>query len=181
MFTAAEDACQETVDILVNSAASTTVAILEAVASEDRDSMMNMNLHSALILSENVATSGKGMIARRSGPIVNISLAAASECLPEHAAWVGSKAALNLVTRQLSSEACSYNIRKNEVAPKATEASITNCIAEHHNSGNADSSPPVPVDRYEGVSDKSSFPVEALEWRSSPLRILKDPSPLHPD
>jgi len=104
------------IDILVNNAGSLVkrIAILEATE-EAYDEVMNLNLKSAIICSQVVAP---GMIARRSGTIVNIvSIAGRNGGGPGAGIYASAKAALIAFTKSLAKELAPHGVRVNAVSP----------------------------------------------------------------
>jgi len=103
------------VDLLVNNAG---VSILEPFLEttvESFDLILNVNVRSAMIISQVVA---KNMIKRKvSGSIVNISSQASMIALKNHTSYCTSKGALDQLTRMMALELGPYGIRVNAVNP----------------------------------------------------------------
>lgn len=103
-----------TVDILVNNAGIANVKPLLEMSVGDWDEVQAVNLRAPFILAQVLAP---GMIARRSGKIINISSQAGVIALDEHAAYSASKGGLNMLTKVMAAEWGPYNIQSNAVAP----------------------------------------------------------------
>ena len=104
------------IDILVNNAGSLIErAALMTQTVESWDSVMNLNLRSAFLCSQIVATS---MIERGTGSIVNIgSIAAHNGGGPGSGAYSSAKAAVITLTKSLAKELAPHGIRVNCVNP----------------------------------------------------------------
>ncbi len=104
------------IEILVNNAGSLierAALILQSV--ESWDSVMNLNLRSAFLLSQIV---GNSMIERKAGSIVNIgSIAARNGGGPGSGAYSAAKAGVITLTKSLAKELAPYGIRVNCVNP----------------------------------------------------------------
>ncbi len=102
------------IDILVNNAGIANVKNLLNVSVADWDEVQAVNLRAPFILAQVLAP---GMIARRSGKIINISSQAGVIALDDHAAYCASKGGLNMLTKVMAAEWGPYNIQSNAVAP----------------------------------------------------------------
>ena len=78
------------------------------------DAMYRINVRSAACMSRAVLP---GMLARRSGAIVNVASRAAIDCPAGIAAYSASKAAVIALTRSLQNEADEAGLRVNAVVP----------------------------------------------------------------
>lgn len=105
------------VDILVNNAGITRLASLEEATVADWDAVMAVNLRAPFLLAQMFAIGEKGMLARGSGVIVNVSSIAGTGALEGHAAYCASKAGLNMLTKIMTAEWAARGIRANAVAP----------------------------------------------------------------
>jgi len=103
------------VDILVNNAAAflEDVPIWE-ITEQEWDHLFAVNVKGPLFGMQAVAL---GMQARKAGAIVNISTAGAAMTLDGFGAYVSSKGALDVMTRQMALELAPWNIRVNAIAP----------------------------------------------------------------
>jgi NAD(P)-dependent dehydrogenase (short-subunit alcohol dehydrogenase family) len=102
------------VDVLVNNAAIWRFAPLEDVTVDDFDQVLAVNVRGPFLCSQ---AFGAGMLARRSGSIVNIVSIAASLADPSVGAYSPSKAALLALTRQTAVEWGPRGVRCNAVGP----------------------------------------------------------------
>jgi NAD(P)-dependent dehydrogenase (short-subunit alcohol dehydrogenase family) len=103
-----------TVDILVNNAGIANVKRLLDVSVAEWDEVQAVNLRAPFILAQVLAP---GMIARRSGKIINVSSQASIIALDDHAAYCASKGGLNMLTKVMAAEWGPHNIQSNAVAP----------------------------------------------------------------
>ncbi|KAI0567698.1 3-oxoacyl-ACP reductase [Gracilaria domingensis] len=112
-----EQACKDGIDILVNNAGMSIVKPFEELTVDDWDTVMNVNLRSAFLLSQIAVRNENGMIARKEGVIVNISSVSTFVPLENHTTYACSKAGMNQLTTQMALELGKHNIRVNGVAP----------------------------------------------------------------
>jgi len=103
-----------TIDILVNNAGVALIDPLLAAKVEDWDMTMAVNLRAPFLLAQALAP---GMIARRSGKIVNISSQAGVIGLDNHGAYAASKGGLNMLTKVMMTEWARHNIQVNAICP----------------------------------------------------------------
>ena len=107
-------AAMPVIDILVNNAAVALIAPLLAATVEDWDTTMAVNLRAPFLLAQALVP---GMIARKSGKIINISSQAGVIAIKDHAAYAASKGGLNLLTKVMMAEWAMHNIQVNAVCP----------------------------------------------------------------
>jgi len=103
-----------TVDILVNNAGIARIAPLLDLTVEQWDETQAVNMRAPFVLTQMVAP---GMIAQRSGKIINISSQAAEVALLGHGAYCASKGGLNMLTKVMTVEWARHNIQINSVCP----------------------------------------------------------------
>ena len=103
-----------TIDILVNSAGVALVGPTLEYAVADWDRTMAVNLRAPFLLSKGLAP---GMIAKKSGKIINISSQTGVIALADHAAYAASKGGLNALTKSLMTELAPHNIQVNAICP----------------------------------------------------------------
>lgn len=103
-----------TVDILVNNAGIARIAPLLDLTVEQWDETQAVNMRAPFVLTQMVAP---GMIAQRSGKIINISSQAAEVALLGHGAYCASKGGLNMLTKVTAVELGQHNIQCNAVCP----------------------------------------------------------------
>lgn len=110
------------VDILVNNAGIAPFESFMHVSEETWDRTYATNVKSIFLCSQRVA---KGMIARRSGKIVNVlstaSLVVTSPVIPH---YQSSKAAANMLTKGMAIELGPYNINVNAVGPSTVDTDM---------------------------------------------------------
>jgi len=102
------------IDILVNNAGIALVAPLLDTTVEGWDRIMAVNLRAPFLMAQAVAP---GMIARRSGKIINVSSQSGVVGLVDHSAYCASKGGLNQLTRVMAIEWSPHNIQINAVCP----------------------------------------------------------------
>jgi len=109
------------VDVLVNNAAGYNVESTLKLTADDYSLMFESIVRAPFFLVQKLAP---GMLARRSGSIVNVSSTAASVALPGGVSLYGAaKAALDSLTRYWAAEFAESNVRVNSVAvgPTSTD------------------------------------------------------------
>jgi NAD(P)-dependent dehydrogenase (short-subunit alcohol dehydrogenase family) len=109
-------------DILVNNAGQPRVAPSEALPEADYRQTLELNLTAYFLLSQEVA---RGMLARGSGSIVNVSSMFGSVPAPERLAYCVSKAGVNMMTKVMAIEWAERGVRVNAVAPGYVETDFT--------------------------------------------------------
>jgi NAD(P)-dependent dehydrogenase (short-subunit alcohol dehydrogenase family) len=123
----------EHIDILINNAGATWGAPAESHTVEAWDKVMNLNIRSIFMLSQEVGK--RSMIPRKSGRIINIaSIAGLSGNPPgsmQTIAYNTSKAAVINFTRTLAGEWGPYGITVNAIAPGFFPSKMTKGILEH--------------------------------------------------
>ena len=102
------------IDILVNNAGVALVDPMLELSVEKWDATMAINLRAPFLLAQAVAP---GMIARKSGKIINISSQSGVIAVEDHAAYCASKGGLNMLTKAMVCEWARYNIQANAVCP----------------------------------------------------------------
>ncbi|CAN5906356.1 SDR family oxidoreductase [soil metagenome] len=121
------------IDILINNAGATWGAPAEDHPVEAWDKVMNLNIRSIFMMSQEVGK--RSMIPRKSGRIINIaSIAGLSGNAPgtmQTIAYNTSKAAVINFTRTLAGEWGVYGINVNAIAPGFFPSKMTKGILEH--------------------------------------------------
>lgn len=107
----------ERVDILVNNAGVYTVWPTAALTDEALDAMLTTNIRAPHVL---VGALAPAMAERGSGAIVNIGSWMSRVGIPVGAAYTGTKAAIEQMTRTWAAEFGPQGVRVNSVAPGAT-------------------------------------------------------------
>ena len=102
------------IDVLVNSAGIAVVGSFLAYSAKDWDRTMAINLRAPFLLAKGFAP---GMIAAKSGKIINISSQTGVIALENHSAYASSKGGLNSLTKSLMTELAPYNIQVNAICP----------------------------------------------------------------
>lgn len=104
------------IDVLVNNAGGTRMGPLEAIPTKGWDSIFDLNLRSAYVLTREA---GRQMIAQGSGAIVNISSGAGMTGVKGGAHYSAAKAGLQMFTTVAAAEWGRHGIRVNCVAAGA--------------------------------------------------------------
>ncbi len=115
------------VDILVNNAGITRDNLFMRMSEEEWDSVLNVNLTSAMLLSKGVM---RGMMKARWGRIVNISSVVGSTGNPGQANYAASKAGLVGMSKSLAYEVASRGITVNAIAPGFITTAMTDKLTE---------------------------------------------------
>jgi NAD(P)-dependent dehydrogenase (short-subunit alcohol dehydrogenase family) len=102
------------VDILINNAGTNTPQPLEQIKDEDWDRVMEINLHSVMVLTRALLPQMK---ARRWGRIIHISSVMAIVANPGRSAYCATKAALVGMARPAAWELGTFGITVNCIAP----------------------------------------------------------------
>lgn len=103
-----------TVDILVNNAGIARIAPLIEMTQEDWDDTIAVNLTTPFILAQALVP---GMIAQRSGKVINVSSQAGVVAIDGHGSYAASKGGLNMLTKVMAAEWGQFNVQVNAVAP----------------------------------------------------------------
>ncbi|MBT8423446.1 MAG: 3-oxoacyl-[acyl-carrier-protein] reductase [Silicimonas sp.] len=115
------------VDILVNNAGITRDNLFMRMSEEEWDSVLNVNLKSAMLLSKGVM---RGMMKARWGRIVNISSVVGATGNPGQANYAASMAGLVGMSKSLAYEVASRGITVNCVAPGFITTAMTDKLTE---------------------------------------------------
>ena len=115
------------IDVLINNAGISFVKMFTDVSDEDWNHVINTNLYSVFVTSQEVA---KNMISRKSGVIINISsifgvIGASCESI-----YSVTKAGIDTMTKSLAKEFSYSNIRVNSIAPGLIDTEMNNDLSE---------------------------------------------------
>ena len=115
------------IDVLINNAGISFVKMFTDVSDEDWNYVINTNLYSVFVTSQEVA---KNMISRKSGVIINISsifgvIGASCESI-----YSVTKAGIDAMTKSLAKEFSYSNIRVNSIAPGLIDTEMNNDLSE---------------------------------------------------
>jgi 3-oxoacyl-[acyl-carrier protein] reductase len=117
----------ERIDVLVNNAGFTQIMPFALIEEEDWDRVLSSNLKTMFLVTHEVA---RGMVARRSGVIINIGSLAGHRLLDVPVHYATAKAGVSGFTLALARELCRYNIRVNSVVPGLLEAGVGKMVPE---------------------------------------------------
>ena len=115
------------IDVLINNAGIAENKLFTDVTDEDWQKIINTNLYSVFVTSQEVA---KNMILRKSGVIINISsifgvIGASCESI-----YSVTKAGIDAMTKSLAKEFSYSNIRVNSIAPGLIDTEMNNDLSE---------------------------------------------------
>ncbi len=115
------------IDVLVNNAGLTQVMPFALIEEEDWDAVLASNLKSMFLTTREVV---RGMIARKSGTIVNIGSLAGHRLLEVPVHYATAKAGVTGFTLALAGELARYKVRVNEVVPGLLEGGVGRMVPE---------------------------------------------------
>ena len=108
-------------DILVNNAGISQVMPFALIEEQDWDRVMNVNVKGMFLTTKAFI---RGMIARKSGNIINMGSLAGSRVLEVPVHYATSKSAVIGFTLSLAGEMARYNIRVNAVVPGMLDGGV---------------------------------------------------------
>ena len=120
------------VDILVNNAGITRDGLMMRMSDEDWDSVLNINLNAAFLLTRELVAP---MLKRRYGRIINITSVVGTTGNAGQANYVASKAGMEGFTKALASEVATRSITANCVSPGFIESAMTEKLNEKQREG----------------------------------------------
>ena len=109
------------IDVLINNAGISQYKLFTDITDEEWDSIMNINLKSNFIVTQEVV---KNMIANKKGLIINISSIWGVTGAAMEVAYSTSKAGIIGLTKSLAKELGPSNIRINAIAPGIIDTSM---------------------------------------------------------
>ncbi len=115
------------IEVLINNAGRTQVMPLALIEEEDWDEIIESNLKSMFLVTKEVA---RGMIACKSGVIINIGSLAAHRLLDVPVHYATAKAGVTGFTIALAKELSRYGIRVNEVVPGLLSDGVGRMVPE---------------------------------------------------
>jgi meso-butanediol dehydrogenase/(S,S)-butanediol dehydrogenase/diacetyl reductase len=118
-------------DILINNAGTYVNKRIEKMTERDWDRIFAVNVRGAFLTTRRAA---KGMIARRSGAIVNVSSISGvpgPEKFPGYSAYCASKAALIEFTESLAVELKEHGVRVNCVSPGSVDTAMWAAVSDN--------------------------------------------------
>ena len=111
------------IDILANFSGMNIPKPAEQYELADWQKIVDANATSVVLCSREV---GKEMIKQKRGKIINVSSVRSEYALPvNYLGYCATKAAVNMITKQLACEWAKYNILVNAVAPTVIETPLT--------------------------------------------------------
>ena len=118
----------EKIDILVNNAGEARFKPIHEITLTEWQRAFDVNVHSAFAFIHAVLP---GMMARRSGRIINMSSVTGLKALPEQAAYGAAKHALNSLTKSLNLELWEYNIAAHVICPGGVDTKLSRDAMPH--------------------------------------------------
>ncbi len=108
-------------DAIVNNAG---VMLLGEMAKQNPDEWQRMLDVNVKGLLNGIHAVLGGMVARKSGTIINISSIAGRKTFPNHVAYCGTKFAVHAISENLREEVAGHNVRVITIAPGAVETEL---------------------------------------------------------
>ncbi len=115
-----------TIDILVNNTGIHRRGPLETMSLADWNAVLHTNLTSAFLVTRAVAP---GMIARRSGKVINICSLMSELARPTTGNYAASKGGLKMLTRAMCAEWAKHDVQVNGIAPGYILTEMTQPLA----------------------------------------------------
>lgn len=115
------------IDVLINNAGISEFKLFTDVTDEDWNNIINNNLYSSFIMSQEVV---KNMIQNKQGTIINISSVWGVVGASCEAVYSISKAGIDAMTKSLAKELGPSNIRVNSIAPGIINTSMNSRLNE---------------------------------------------------
>ena len=115
------------VHTLINNAGIQRRNNLENLSLEDWKAVIDVNLNSAFIVSRAII---KGMIARKSGKIINITSLMAEGARPTTGNYCAAKGGLKMLTKAMATEWGRYNVQVNAIGPGYFITDLTKHLTE---------------------------------------------------
>ena len=115
------------IDVLVNNAGRTQAMPFALIEEEDWDTILAANLKTMFLVTREVV---RGMIARKSGIVINIGSLAGHRLLEVPVHYATAKAGVTGFTLALAKELARYNIRVNEVVPGMLTKGVGQMVPE---------------------------------------------------
>jgi 3-oxoacyl-[acyl-carrier protein] reductase len=118
-----------TIDVLVNNAGVLKDGFLAMMSEAQWDHVVDANLKGVFLVTRAAV---KGMIAQRSGRIINVVSVSGLIGTPGQANYAASKGGVIAMTRSLALELARYNVQVNAVAPGFVETDMLAGMSEKH-------------------------------------------------
>jgi NAD(P)-dependent dehydrogenase (short-subunit alcohol dehydrogenase family) len=115
------------IDVLVNNVGLTQVMPFALIEEEDWDAVLAANLKTMFLVTREVA---RGMVARKSGVIINIGSLAGHRLLEVPVHYATAKAGVSGFTISLAKELARYNIRVVSVVPGLLDEGVGKMVPE---------------------------------------------------
>ncbi len=106
---------------IVNNAGMMLLGEMQRQNPDEWDTMFDVNVKGVL---NGVHAVLPGMIARRSGTIINVSSIAGRKTFPSHVAYCGTKFAVHAISENLREEVAGHDVRVVTIAPGAVETNL---------------------------------------------------------
>jgi gluconate 5-dehydrogenase len=116
------------IDILFNNAGMQFRTTLEDYPLAKWRELMQVNVESAFIVSKAVA---RGMIARRSGKIINISSVQSELGRPTIAPYTATKGAIKMLTKGMCADWAKHNIQVNAIGPGYFKTPLNQALVDN--------------------------------------------------
>jgi gluconate 5-dehydrogenase len=116
------------ISILVNNAGMQFRAPLEDFPSGKWRELMRVNVESAFLVGKAVA---KGMIARKSGKIINICSVQSEMARPSIAPYTATKGAIKMLTKGMCADWAKHNIQVNAIGPGYFKTPLNQALVDN--------------------------------------------------
>ena len=116
------------ISILVNNAGMQFRTPLEDFPADKWRELMRVNVESAFLVGKAVA---KGMIARKSGKIINICSVQSELGRPSIAPYTASKGAIKMLTKGMCADWAKYNIQVNAIGPGYFKTPLNQALVDN--------------------------------------------------
>lgn len=113
------------IDVLLNAAGVSGAGAVDALAQDEWDRVVDINLKGTYLVSKHVV---KGMVERRAGSIINLASIEGLEALPNQAAYNASKGGVVLLTRNMAIDYGPFGVRVNCLCPGYIETPMTQML-----------------------------------------------------
>ena len=142
------------IDCFINNAAVSSFSLFNGITLEAWQKTLDVNLNGAFLFARETS---RGMIARHSGRIINISSMWGITGASCEVAYSTSKAAINGMTKALAKELGPSGITVNAIAPGLIKTDMNSCLSEEDMKAIIDDTPMMRIGTAEDVASLALF------------------------